>query len=75
MLLTEVAYKNGGDFERNSVFANLLSVTMVIDKLSLHALVDKKYACFLELRNFPHVNHGDIIACHVSADGIITFVM
>ncbi len=65
-LLDEIQFKSGAEFESSSLFGDLLGVTMVIDKLHTQLLVDKKYSCFLELRNYPTVNTGDIISCHVS---------
>ncbi len=65
-LLNEIHFKSGAEFESSSLFGDLLGVTMVIDKLHAQLLGDKKYGCFLELRNYPNVSSGDIISCHVS---------
>ncbi len=65
-LLNEIHFKSGAEFESSSLFGDLLGITMVIDKLHAQLLGDKKYGCFLELRNYPNISSGDIISCHVS---------
>lgn len=65
-LMDEIQFKSGADFEKSSMLGDILSVTAMIDKLHGQLLTDKRYSCFVELRNYPNVNAGDIILCHVS---------
>ncbi len=65
-LMDEIQFKSGAEFEKSSMLGNIISVTTMIHKLQGQSLTDKRHSCFLELRNFPNVNTGDIISCHVS---------
>jgi len=65
-LSDELQYVNGRQFETDSLWADLLSISFLIDKISHAMLSDKKLTCFTEMSNFPNVSPGDIDAIHVS---------
>ncbi len=65
-LSDEIQFKSGAEFEQRSMLGDIMSVSTMINKLQGQLLTDKRYTCFTELPNYPNVNPGDIISCHVS---------
>ncbi len=73
-------YKNvlltsqGEYFMTKCVFSGLLCVTTMGDIRTMNPK-DPKYACFVELNNFPNVSSTDALSCCVSGSLVCWFVL